>query len=196
MQKKKRFCPHTDLNPGLFECENGASDHLAIETIFIIRDILSNKYLFYFKGQFLRPRYAWVLGGIFFLIHLFNLLYAKPSGNSTHIVPTCYISRIFACFLSSCLISTYSKVIFWLPKIWALGSWNAKIDWNPCLPITLDCFKLEKWKSILTVWSCSGGRIGPFFKLLSRLQRPSVSILFCNIDTRQIKFLKVKIFEN
>ena len=147
MQKKEKwFCPHTDLNPGLFECENGALDHLAIETIFLNRDILSNKYSFYFKGQFLRPRYAWVLGRKFFLIHLFHLLYAKPSGNSTHIVPTCNISRIFACFLSSCLISTYSKVIHWLPKICALGIWNAKIDWNPCLPITLDCFKLKKVK--------------------------------------------------
>ena len=36
-----------------------------------------------------------------------------------------------------------------------MGIWNAKIDWNPCLPITLDCFNLKKWKSILTVWSCS-----------------------------------------
>ena len=157
MQKKneKWFCPHPDLNPGSSEWENSALDHLAIETIFINGDILSNKYSFYFRGQYLRPRYALVLGGKNFLIHLFPLLYAKPSGNSTHIVPTCNISRIFACFLSSCLISTYSKVIFWLPKIWALGSWNAMIDWNLCLPITLDCFKLKKWKSILTVWSCS-----------------------------------------
>ena len=92
-----------------------------------------------------------------FLNHLFYLLYGKPLGNSTHIVPTCNIARIFACFLSSCLISTYSKVILWLPKIWALGIWNAKIDWNPCLPITLDCSNLKKWKSILTVWSCSEG---------------------------------------
>ena len=152
-KKWKMILPSPEFEPRIFEWETSALDHLAIETIYKNGDILSNKYSFYFKSQFLRPRYAWVLGGNFFLIHLFHLLYAKPSGNSTHIVPTCNISRIFACFLSSCLISTYSKVIFWLPKIWALGSWNAKIDWNPCLPITLDCFKLKKWKSILTVWS-------------------------------------------
>ena len=164
MQKKMKndFCSHPDLNLGSFEWENGALDHLAIQTIYSIEDILSNKYLFYFRGQILRPWYAWVLGRKIFLIHLFHLLYAKPSGNSTHIVPTCNISRIFACFLSSYLIRTYSKVIFWLPKIWALGSWNAKIDWNPCLPITLDCFNLKKWKSILTVWSCSAS-LSSFF---------------------------------
>ena len=157
MQKNEKwFCAHPDLNTRISEWENSALDQLAIETIYNNGDILSNKYSFYFRGQYLRPRYALVLGGKIFLIHLFHLLYAKPSGNSTHIVPTCNISRIFACFLSSYLISTYSKVIFWLPKIWALGSWNAKIDWNPCLPITLDCFNLKQWKSILTVWFCSG----------------------------------------
>ena len=114
-----------------------------------------------------------------FLNHLFYLLYGKPLGNSTHIVPTCNISRIFACFLSSCLISTYSKVIFWLPKIWALGSWNAKIDWNPCLPITLDCFKLKKWKLILTVWSCSAPPSLQFSML--NLNFKSISILHRNV---------------
>ena len=137
-----------------------------------IRAVLSNKNSFYFRGQYLRPRYALVLGRKNFLIHLFHLLYAKPSENSAHIVPTCNISRIFACFLSSCLISTYSKVILWLPKIWALGIWNAKIDWNPCLPITLDYFNLKKWKSILTVWSCSAQRTLPKL-ILKRYQNIS-----------------------
>ena len=119
-KNEKWYCPHPDLNPGSSEWENSALDHLAIETIYNNGDILSNKYSFYFKGQFLRPRYAWVLGGIFFLIHLFNLLYAKPSGNSTHIVPTCNISRIFACFLSSCLIVPTQKWYFGYPKF---GLW-------------------------------------------------------------------------
>ena len=132
-----------------------------------------------------------------FLNHLFYLLYGKPLGNSTHIVPTCNISRIFSCFLSSFLMSTYSKVIFWLPKIWALGSWNAKIDWYPCLPITLDCFKLKNrnqfWLSDLVVprssilyWELTLSKGSYFFyvdKILDFFDPPLsfVDILFSKI---------------
>ena len=154
-KNEKWFCSHPDLNLGSIGCENGALDHLDIETINNVRAILSNKYSFYFWSQFLRPQYVLVLGRNNFLDHLFYLLYAKLLGNSIHIVLTCNISRIFSCFLSSSLMSTYSKVIFWLPKIWALGSWNEKIKWNLCLPITLDCFKLKNknqfWLSDLVV---------------------------------------------
>ena len=154
-KNEKWFCSHLHLNLGSIGCENNALDHLAIKTINNVRVILSNKYSFYFWSQFLRPRYVLVLGRNNFLDHLFYLLYAKLLGNSIHIVLTCNISRIFSCFLSSSLMSTYSKVIFWLPKIWALGSWNEKIKWNLCLPITLDCFKLKNknqfWLSDLVV---------------------------------------------